>query len=133
MTAETQFSFLDGARDFSRWFGSDAPYFHDAEVEGLTLTHRGESRLSIRAFRMTPEVDAAGHFVLEKHCLVTFILQDVFEIDLDAFDEGAILMGLTVLWHERGVTLDLDPVTGVGGKISANACRVEYTPRETMA
>ncbi|WP_420471700.1 MULTISPECIES: hypothetical protein [unclassified Brevundimonas] len=133
MREETQFSFLDGAEAFSRWFGIDAPYFHDAEVESLTLTHRGESRLSIRTFRMTPEVDAAGYFVLEKHCLLTFILQDVFEVDLDAFDEGAILMGLTVLRHEQGMTLDLDPVIGVGGRISARGCRVEYLPRETVA
>ncbi|MDQ8027509.1 MAG: hypothetical protein REJ23_02195 [Brevundimonas sp.] len=133
MAAETQFSFLDGAREFSRWFGNDAPYFHDAEVESLTLTHRGESLLSIRTFRMTPEVDAAGYFVLEKHCLLTFILQDVFEIDLDAFDEGATLMGLTVLRHEQGMTLALDPVIGVGGRISARDCRVEYRPREANA
>lgn len=133
MNEETQFASLEGAREFSQWFENEAPYFHDAEVESLTLIHRGESRLSIRTFRMTSEVDVAGYFVLEKHCLVTFVLEDVFEMFLDAFDEGTILMGLTVLRHERGVVLDLDPVIGVGGKIGAKACRIEYAPRETPA
>ena len=129
----TRFAELDGAEAFCRWFGTEAPYFHDAKVESLVLRHGEETRLRIHAFRMTDQVDAAGYFVLEKHVLLTFVLRDVSVVQLEAFDQGATLMGLTVLRDETGVTLDLDPVIGVGGQISARHCRVEFAPHEIAA
>ena len=65
---------IPGAADVIAWFGY-WPRFHDAEVLSITLDASAGARVVIRAFEMTTEVDASGHYVLAKHCVVTFLLE----------------------------------------------------------
>jgi len=65
---------IPGAADLAAFFGY-WPTFHDAEVLTIALDRYSGCRVVIHAFRMTSGVDSAGYYVLDKHAIVTFIIE----------------------------------------------------------
>jgi hypothetical protein len=77
---ESVFLALDGGKEIAEWFGF-VPSFHDATLSGLELSNGG-GIISLKAFRMTSEIDANGYFVLDRHALVDITLNGITGISL---------------------------------------------------
>jgi hypothetical protein len=91
--AETAYASIPGGLDLVAWFGR-VPSFHDAEIVSLSLHRRAPSMLNIHAWNMTKEVDDHGYFVLDRHAVVTFILEDIMDLQLDGFSHQNVIGGL---------------------------------------
>src|SRR5262245_20057986 len=115
---ETLFPAIPGVDDVVRWFGR-WPSFHDAEVLEVDLQRSGRSAVRIWAFRMTRELDASRHFVLDRHAVVTFWLEDVADLELDDFSVQNVISSLTLEPSPRGFKLTLSPCFGIAGYIEA--------------
>jgi hypothetical protein len=92
-TDKDLFASLPGGRTLIEWFGF-CPTFHDATLERVELTS-GKVSLVIRAFRMTTEIDAEGHYVLDRHVFVTLQMRGVTGLKLSG-DAGSIVSELTI-------------------------------------
>lgn len=76
------------------WFGFEHD-MHDAEVQSIHLRHPPDkSFISIRAFRMTAEVDDRGYFVLDRHAMVTFQLEGVKAVQTENWEFCSTLMNV---------------------------------------
>ena len=125
---------IPGAADVVAWFGY-WPSFHDAEVLSITLDRLNASRVVIHTFEMTREVNARGHYVLDKHAVVTFFLEGflrnqhgITNTRLEFFNQQNVLSSASVNKTPGGYELVLEAVTGVDGAISAEHIRVEIAP-----
>jgi len=117
---------IPGAESLVGWFGY-WPRFHDAEVLDLKLGP--SSVLRLRAFEMTAETDAAGHYKLQKHCTVSFWFSDEVEFSL-ASDSGAagIILGLNFEKAGDRLKMDIRSACGTDGWITAKTWRIEFEP-----
>ena len=125
---------IPGAADVLAWFGY-WPSFHDAEVLSITLDRSHPSRIAVHTWNRTPELDARGYYVLDKHAIVTSVLED-FLLDLegitntqiDGFNHQNVLSSLTVRKTLEGYDFILNGIYGVSASISARCLRVELSP-----
>jgi Immunity protein 50 len=115
---------IPGARSLIEWFGY-WPSFHDAEVTSIELTRSGASRIAVHAFEPTGEVNAKGQYVLQKHVIVSFVLNGVREVELTGFNHQNVLSGLELERSEQGYQLTLEGCYGVEGSVSAESVRIE--------
>ena len=92
-TDERLFAGLKGAGEITDWFGF-VPDFHDAILDQLILNNKS-AVLTIRAHRMTNEVDPNGFFVLDKHAVVTLSLAAVSGFSLTG-DVASIISELGI-------------------------------------
>ncbi len=90
---ENLFASLTGGQAIIDWFGF-CPRFHDASLERLEIVN-GNVLLAIRAFRMTDEVDQQGHFICDRHALVTLRMSGVSGIRLHG-SAVSIIFGLKI-------------------------------------
>jgi|LNFM01.1.fsa_nt_gb hypothetical protein len=119
---------VPGATELRDWFGY-IPSFHDAYITDLSIDLSGHGRMRVRAFRMTRELDARGHYVQDKHCAVRFEFEGIQDVDLDGFTgDAGILDQLNIRKVEAGFSVDLDPVYGVGGAIVAKKVSLACEP-----
>ena len=125
---------IPGAPDVVAWFGY-WPSFHDAEVLSITLDRSSPSRIVVDTRTRTNEVDARGYYVLDKHAIVTFVVEDflldqegITNTQIDGFNHQNVLSGLTVTTTLEGYDLILDGIYGVSASISARYLRVELSP-----
>ncbi len=110
------------------WFGG-IPRFHDNEVISIDLRRDPEpSVISIRAFRMTPEVDSRGYYVLDKHATVMFTLKGILEQELDGWNHQNAIMNLEITEVDTGWRLEMDPAYGVGGYFIAESITMKIEP-----
>jgi hypothetical protein len=76
------------------------PTFHDAEMVRARLERKGTDapflELDIHVFRMGPEVDAKGYFVLKNHTLVTLRFCDIDLAELHSWNAQNVLLELTI-------------------------------------
>ena len=103
---------------YGRW-----PSFHDAQVSAYVAPTR-ESQLlvfTIHTWQMTNEVDAKGYFVLQKHALVSFRFDGIFDVEMAAFDASNILSGIEFFPPSDGSSFRvvLDSVMDRSGSFSA--------------
>lgn len=84
---------MPGGRALIDWFGG-GPSFHDGVLERLEIA-AGGATLTISTFKMTDRVDASGHFILDRHAVVTLTLTGVTGLRLEG-DAGSIISELTV-------------------------------------
>ena len=124
---------IPGAPDVVAWFGY-WPSFHDAEVLSITLDRSSPSRIVVDTRTRTNEVDAGGYYVLDKHAIVTFVVEDVLldregitNTQIDGFNHQNVLFSLTVRKTLEGYDLILDGTYGVSASISARCLRVELS------
>jgi Immunity protein 50 len=125
---------IPGAGDVLGWFGY-WPSFHDAEVLSITLDRSHPSRIVVHTWNRTDEVDARGYFVLDKHAIVTFVLEDflldrqgITNTQIDGFNAQNVVSSLTVRKTVEGYDLILYGIYGVNASISAKRLRVELSP-----
>ena len=79
---------LPGGEALAEWFGF-IPSFHDATLERLKLGE-GSASLTLKAFRMTREVNSEGFFVTDKHVLVHIHLSGVTGVKLNGNSSSSI-------------------------------------------
>jgi hypothetical protein len=110
---------------FGRW-----PNFHDAVLERLSLSLPGETRLALRTWNMSSEVDERGYFRTTNRAVVEITLTDVLEVELTGADlqAGCILFGLSLTSEGATFRLHLDPTLGLGGAIRSKGVRLEVNP-----
>ena len=129
---------IPGGQELLNWFGH-APRFHDAEILEVTLRRMGPSTLTLHGFNMTNRV-RGKRFVLEKHAVVTFVIEEIFELELDDFNHQNAIEGLylshvspeasakyavdTTYMYE----INVEPASGLGGMIRAQKVSVSYVP-----
>jgi Immunity protein 50 len=103
---------------YGRW-----PSFHDAQVSAYVAPTRGSQLLvfTIHTWQMTNEVDAKGYFVLQKHALVSFRFDGIFDVEMAAFDASNILSGIEFFPASDGSSFRvvLDSVMDRSGSFSA--------------
>ncbi|MFI0846171.1 hypothetical protein [Mesorhizobium sp. IMUNJ 23232] len=86
------FATIPGAAEVVDWFGF-VPTFHDAEVVGLDLRRRAPSRLNVYFWRGLNQTDERGHFICDRHAVVTFVMTDIIHIQLKGFGPPERLVG----------------------------------------
>src|ERR1700730_4996153 len=118
---------IPGADEVVRWFGN-WPSFNDAEVLEIDLRRNGRSSIRLHAFRMTSEIDATGHFVLDQHAEVTFWLEDISDLELGDFSSQNGIFGLSLEPVAAGFKLALSPCYGIAGYIEAARVSVSLKP-----
>jgi hypothetical protein len=125
---------LPGAANVVAWFGY-WPTFHDSEVLSICLERSTGCRVAVHAFSKTAETDVSGHFVLDKHAIVTFVLEGfpldssgIVNTNIAGFNHQNVLSGLTVNRNADWYELSLEGIYGIDGVICANQIRVEITP-----
>jgi hypothetical protein len=125
---------IPGAADVIAWFGY-WPSFHDAEVLWITLDRSTGCRVAIHAFEMTSEIDTDGHYVLTKHAVVTFHLEDfprgqygITNTRIEAFNHQNVLNGASVKKGAEVYELVLEGCHGVEGSIVSEHMSVKVEP-----
>jgi hypothetical protein len=123
------------------WFGQ-TPSFHDAEIVSLSLNRSGTSELKVHGWIMTDEVDPRGYIVLGKHAVVTFMLIDIMDLQLDGFSRQNVIAGLvlkratdrgragcyTLPEEEGDIEIELLPCYGLDGFIRAKKIAIAFVP-----
>ena len=75
---------LPGAENLIEWFGR-WPSFHDAEILSIELNRLGASRIRIHVWNRLADVDTRGFYKHDKHCTVTFKLEQISDLELADF------------------------------------------------
>jgi Immunity protein 50 len=128
MAGEAKFPDVPGAAELFAWFGF-WPNFHDGEVLSVHLDRSGPSQVRVHTSERTNDVDSRGYYVARKHVVVTFILEDITDTDLDEFNHQNVLSDLTLTKDPNGYKLELGPCFGLNGTITARSVRIELEPR----
>jgi Immunity protein 50 len=122
---------IRGAQALYDWFGK-WPSFHDAEIVSVHLNRRGPSSLVIHTWSMTNEVDERGCYLLEKHVVVEFVLDEVAELDFDGFNHQNVIFGLDLEKKGEGFVLTLDHCYGLAGTIEAKKIAIILKPGKPL-
>lgn len=130
--SETALAAVPGGQALIDWFGR-VHHFHDAELLEVKLVSNGPSTLRIRTWRMTDKVDARGYFVLDKHIVVTILMEGITHIELDHFHLPAIIFDLQITRAEDGYWLTWTSSYGVEGSLRAAQLRIDLAPDAPMA
>jgi hypothetical protein len=132
---------VPGGQDLLAWF-EGRPRFHDAEIIRLDLRRRSESTLDIHFCVGTGEVDARGYFVLDKHVVVTFAIEEIVDLELDGFNHQNVIYNLElshaksrperepyVLGASPGdYEIELEDCYGMSGFIRCKKVAIRLTP-----
>ncbi|TDR94549.1 hypothetical protein [Enterovirga rhinocerotis] len=110
------------------WFGH-APRFHDAVLLEIGFASKGRGMLRIHAWTMTDAVDAEGHFILDKHAVVTLALQDVSRIDCTDFDMvPGIIFDLSISQVDEHFHIEWNASYGIVGSIRSKQMEISFRP-----
>jgi hypothetical protein len=138
--AETVYASIPGGSNLIAWFGQ-VPDFHNAEIVSFGLRRRAPSMLVIHAWNVTSETDDRGSFVLDKHAIVTFALEDIIDLQLNGFSHQNVILGLQLRRaperpertpfygldpSARDYELELEPNSGLNGIIRCRRVLVDF-------
>ena len=98
-TQESIYQSISGGPELLAWFGQ-VPSFHDAEIISLDLNRRKPSKLKIHAWNSSNKIGPDGYGILEKHAIVTFTIDHVFDLQLDGFSHQNVISNLDI-FHLR--------------------------------
>jgi len=123
---------IPGGAALIEWFGF-VPNFHDGVVLSTRLASDGPGEVKIHTWRMTDRTDEKGYFILDKHAVVTFVLDDVVEINLSKFNEIGCVHELEVVTAGEGFEIRWHDVSGAGGpgiegSVRARRMSVSFVP-----
>ena len=127
MPLPSELQTIDGAQELYNWFGY-WPTFHDSEVISLHLNRASPSSLVVHTWEMTKEIDERNFYILTKHVVVEFVLDEVSELDLSGFSHQNVLSSLAIEKTDTGFLLDLGPCYGLAGTIEAKTVCIRLTP-----
>ena len=124
---------VPGWAEVVEWFGA-APSFHDAEVESIDL-RRGlyPTIIRVHVWRTNGALDEDGHFSLDRHATVSFVLTGVVQQDLTGWNDQNVLFDLRLSKEEETYVLTLDASYGLSGEIAATGMRIEVIPHPKSA
>jgi hypothetical protein len=105
---------IPGGAELIEWYGF-IPSFHDGFVLSTRLASDGPGEIRIHTWRMTDRTDEKGYFILDKHAVVTFALEDVTDMNLREFNEIGCIHHLDVARVAGGFEIRWDGVGGTGG------------------
>jgi hypothetical protein len=130
---------VPGGSDLLSWFGQ-VPSFHDAEILSLYLCRRGQSILRLHGWIMG-KIGHDGYLMLDKHAVVTFMLEGVMDLQLDGFSSQNVIGGLT-LRHApdradrrpyltltplpEDIEIQIEPCFGMVGLIRARSVAISF-------
>jgi len=77
---------------------------------------------------MTDKIDGEGFYVLDKHVVVEFMLEDVSGLNLTGFNFQNVIFELSIEKKEEGFLLDLAPCYGLAGTIEAKNLSIRLHP-----
>lgn len=118
---------VPGAQELVDWF-SYWPSFHDAEVLSLSLNRTGESCVKVHTFRMTDALSPSGHYICDKHVIVSILMNEITGFNLEDFSDQNVLSWLDLAIDENGVELTLGGCYGLQGRIRSKSIRVAIEP-----
>lgn len=133
---------LKGGAELISWFGH-CPTFHDAEIVSLDLRRREPSRLSVHGWNIMSTLDHDGYYVLDRHAVVTFVLEEILDLELRGFSAQNVISELTIARapirpeRQKDYTLDASPddyellledCYGLAGRFSCRRISIELTP-----
>lgn len=127
MAHEGKFPDVPGAAELFGWFGF-WPNFHDGEVLSLHLDRAGPSRIRVHTWERINELDSRRYYVLRKHAVVTFVLEDIRELELNGFSCQNVVSSIALAKDPNGYKLELWPCYGICGTITAGSARIELEP-----
>ncbi|HYX71270.1 MAG TPA: Imm50 family immunity protein [Nitrososphaera sp.] len=112
------------------------PSFHDAEVLRIVLDRNGARtftpylQATIHIFEMTSQIDERGGYVLKNHVAVTFRFIEIYELQLEDFNQQNVLQGLSILdvsdrqLERIKFEVSFDGIFGVSAKFQCNSISV---------
>lgn len=116
---------VPGVSELTAWYGY-FPYFHDAEVISVTLNRSGPLTVKVHQFEMTDKVDAEGYYVLTKHAIVTFILDEVEDSRFEGFNRQNVLNAIYLRRILDEYQLILDGCYGLDAVINCKQVKIEF-------
>lgn len=99
------------------------PSFHDANVLKVT-SGNGSLTVTLHVFAMTSQVDSAGYYVLDKHHLVTLVLEDVQSSSLPPDYASDCLNLLSLRRAGASICVEFDSHMSTGGEVLCNGVTV---------
>ena len=123
---------IPGGAALIEWYGF-VPNFHDGFVLSVKLASDGPGEIRIHTWRMTDQTDEKGYFILDKHAVVTFVLEEIVEINLQKFNEIGCIHEFEVIPARDDFELRWYDVSGAGGSgiegsIRARRLSVSFAP-----
>jgi hypothetical protein len=108
------------------------PSFHDAEVLQIAINRSSEHGIgpslsaAIHVFEMTREVDSNGHYICQKHSVVTLLFQGLAELTLDGFNHQNALQQLSIIESEPDGSLrvNFDSAYGLESELTCQTVKV---------
>ncbi len=94
----------------------------------MHLNRAGSFFLILQTWEMTKEVDEGGYYVLAKHVVVEFVMQDVVGLNVNGFNHQNVIFGLLIERTGESFRLTLDRCQGVSGTIEAREISIRLTP-----
>ena len=82
----------------------------------------------MQTWESTSEVDAKGYYVVQKQVIVSFLLDDISDLELAGFSHQNVIFSLTVSRSKDRFQLCLGPCYGLAGSLTARSIRVEFAP-----
>ena len=116
---------VPGAAEITNWFGY-WPTFHDAEVVSIELNRSGTSIIKVHAFATSKRLDPRGHFATQNHAIVSFLLDDIRELQLNGFNHQNVIFRLDLNKHAEGYEIVLVGCYGIEGRIVARRIQVAF-------
>jgi hypothetical protein len=120
---------IPGGQALVDWFGF-AHRFHDAEMQDITLASGGSSTLRLRTWRITNALDGRGYFILDKHVIVTIVLEEITYVALEHFNLPGIVHDLDMTGVAGGFQVRWTGSYGIEGTLMAKSIRIDFTPTE---
>jgi len=99
----------------------------------MHLNARGESYVRIHWWLMRNEVDSNGHYVTDKHAIVTLGLRGISEFELRGYDLENVILDLAIEQISEGFRLVITPSYGFSGSITAKQISAEVAPGRPSA
>ncbi len=126
MTDQYSLAGIPGSQSIFDWFGF-WPSFHDSEVTSIELNRKGVSRLNVHCFSTTGRTNSRGHYVTEKHAIVSLLIEDITSMELSDFNNQNVLFSLRVQ-QAKSFEVFLEGIYGVTGRIAAKKLSLELKP-----
>jgi hypothetical protein len=120
-----EFEHLPGGAELCKWYGG-VPSFHDAEIIDFHLHRSAPGRFRVHAWQMTDRVDEAGCYVLEKHLVVTFVLEEVIGLELAGFNHQNVIDGVSIKRNSDFYELVFEHCWGLSGSVHARRISIEF-------
>lgn len=118
------------------WFGFE-PDFHDAEVLAIDFRRAPlPTTLTIYTWRMTPQTDDDGFYLLDRHARVSFVLEGMAIENFGGWNHQNVLNEISVTRQVSGSAagqrfmLHLHATYGLHATFTADSITVKLIPGE---